>query len=813
MPNDEDSKKILDAEREYIKAWRTNQGHGDSAIAEPEEQNLVGLGLSGGGIRSASFCLGVMQSLAKEKLFKRIDYLSTVSGGGYIGSAITWLKSDKSNSLENSYFKSPDDFPFGTGEENTTDDSGGLNAKMLRFLREHGNYLAPGGGITTKSLVAVFLRGSILTFSVWFLISLSIMLSIISWSIQIPEYQKIKNEHVFEGYQRQIWKLYQNPIFYIPEQVSCLTSEDLAKLPEAERIKLVGCTLEEYLTHFPISLNILILSGYVAFLFLGLCVVYSFATRFSWGVGVKEKLKLHTNATRFNYFLSRYNYRRFYEITMGCVLTLTVILLVLGSLPVTDYYIDEAGGISTIVLGLLGGVWSYIKTKSDNDSKIPLGLVASLGARLFIYGAIFVSFLFADDIINKVALPSGSFSGYYDAFSTYEFRFKHPIYHNEFFDIGDLVLFLMLFAVALGVIVNLNQITIHRYYRDRLMESFLPDIDSALDNKTGPAKGAEITSLDAIQNADNANSPYHIINTNLVLVDSDNKTYRSRGGDNFILSPLYCGSNATGWKHTSEFMKGRMDLASAMAISGAAANPNTGVGGKGVTRNPIVSILMALLNIRLGYWISNPNSKLYMNPNHFIPGLYEIWGSGYDENRGFLQISDGGHFENTGMYELVRRRCKLIIICDAGADKDFTFSDFQNTLKRIESDFGARVDFDEDNQFEQLIPMNWVGYPQKTLAANSGFIEGIITYSGGDRDVDSYEGDGKGKLIFIKTTMIEEVSLEVKGYKGANPDFPDQSTADQFFSEEQFEAYRKLGKKIGLDMIEGVQLKGLMDRL
>jgi len=80
-----------------------------------------------------------------------------------------------------------------------------------------------------------------------------------------------------------------------------------------------------------------------------------------------------------------------------------------------------------------------------------------------------------------------------------------------------------------------------------------------------------------------------------------------RGGDNFIMSPAYCGSNATGWRKTKEYMGGEVTIASAMAISGAAVNPDAGCGGEGVTRQPFLSILMGMLNLRLGYWVPNPN--------------------------------------------------------------------------------------------------------------------------------------------------------------------------------------------------------------
>jgi hypothetical protein len=96
--------------------------------------------------------------------------------------------------------------------------------------------------------------------------------------------------------------------------------------------------------------------------------------------------------------------------------------------------------------------------------------------------------------------------------------------------------------------------------------------------------------------------PHHIINANVVLVASKHPRYQGRGGDNYILSPLFCGSRATNRKGTDRSCDQGFTLATAMAASGAALNPNAGPGGKGVTRQPVLSVLMGMLSLRLGYW-------------------------------------------------------------------------------------------------------------------------------------------------------------------------------------------------------------------
>ena len=225
---------------------------------------------------------------------------------------------------------------------------------------------------------------------------------------------------------------------------------------------------------------------------------------------------------------------------------------------------------------------------------------------------------------------------------------------------------------------------------------------------------------------------------------------------------------------------------------------------------------MGLLNIRLGYWVPSPRAKTKRQPvaNHFLAAWYELHRRGYAEHRKMLQLSDGGHFENLGVYELVRRRVKVIVCCDAGADPGFDFNDLQVLEHRIRTDFGARIEFDCKNRIELLIPREpepqkvqardpkTDAYPVGARFAKRGYIRGAIVYPNQSRST----------FILLKTTMIGGLGLLLKGYKGANRVFPDQSTTDQFFDEEQFEAYRELGYTIADTLLgdSDVDLEGLL---
>jgi predicted acylesterase/phospholipase RssA len=690
-------------------------------ITGHDKNTLMGIALSGGGIRSATFSLGVLQALAKNDILKKMDYLSTVSGGGYIGSSLSWWLHKCSN-----VGLGPSDFPFGSDREpDTATDTPAQ--KRLRHLSQHGKYLTPGEGITLLSGVAIVLRAILLNLSVWLPVLIIIMMLLVWGSTEMAGWFP-------EG--RADW---------MP-----------ALLPEAS---LVGGD-PAFIFH-----NLLRLAVLLALVFGLFCLVYS----------------LRTATQRSEKSSNRYDWRRLFEGGTGYGLGAIGVVVVVGSIPAVANSLGGTTGNAAIagpgatLLGLASAIWSFFKAGQKHAGKVPLPVLATLGAALLVYGLLLTAYVVAANFVG-------------DAF-------------------WWLLAGLALFAFLAGWCANINYISMHRFYRDRLMETFLPNPQSALDNVTAAATEADPVRISAVNNAGDGRGPYHIVNTNLLLVDSKRRRWRIRGGDNFILSPLYCGSNATGWCRTKRFMNNDMTLATAMAISGAAANPNTGVGGVGLTRNPLVSILMALLNLRLGYWAHNPLSppKWGRRPNHFRPGAYEVGSlvniGGLSEDCAFVQLSDGGHFENLAFYELIRRKLRLIIVCDGGADAEFEFADLQTTLRRIEADFGARVRFEGDNRPATLVPSKDAGYPKGSKRAVRGHIVGDITYHDGSQ----------GKLILLKTTMVPGVSTAVKGYKGAHPDFPDQTTADQFFDEEQFEAYRELGHHIGNEMVTKLNLPKFMN--
>ncbi|MEZ5935807.1 MAG: patatin-like phospholipase family protein [Alphaproteobacteria bacterium] len=374
-----------------------------------------------------------------------------------------------------------------------------------------------------------------------------------------------------------------------------------------------------------------------------------------------------------------------------------------------------------------------------------------------------------------------------------------------------IVVLTALFGAAVGWQANANFVGFHRFYRDRLMQTFFPS-PYRMEDTDYQAKHVEGFFVHQLRHASRAGErrgPYHLINTNLVLTSSANARYRGRGGANFIISPLYSGSDATGWRATESWRMptGSLTLATAMAVSGAAINPQTGPSGRGPMRTPFVSFLMTLFNARLGLWLPNPDPAVKQPshaPNLLNPGIDQgLGGRFHREDRGFIELTDGGHFDNTGLYELIRRNVKLIIMVDGSDDNEFHCSDLASAFERIRADFGVQIRFGDDEPILKKLmhdPDKKDAYAKKLKTAEEGFAIARIDYQPHNQPHNQHPS-GKnpedGYLVIIKATMVDDLPVDVLGYKSANPHFPNETTADQFFDEIQLEAYRELGYRLG----------------
>jgi hypothetical protein len=281
-----------------------------------------------------------------------------------------------------------------------------------------------------------------------------------------------------------------------------------------------------------------------------------------------------------------------------------------------------------------------------------------------------------------------------------------------------------------------------------------------------------------------AGTPYHIINA-AINIQRSTQNLRGRNAQSFWFSKLFCGSDITGWCETKSLQKvePRIDLAAAMAISGAAVAPNQGV----MTNRPL-RFLMAISNARLGYWLVNP-AKL--SSGERVGGkvglkffLLELFGL-LDEKRKLVYVSDGGHIENLGAYELIHRKCKFIVIVDSEQDTLGSFHGLAHLVRLAKIDFNYDIEFSMED-----LQRNEFGFSKAHAAL------GYVRYSPSET----------GIILYIKSSVTGDENEYIKEYKKRIREFPHESTSDQFFTEEQFEAYRALGYHIGhglADVYEG----------
>jgi hypothetical protein len=359
-----------------------------------------------------------------------------------------------------------------------------------------------------------------------------------------------------------------------------------------------------------------------------------------------------------------------------------------------------------------------------------------------------------------------------------------------------------------------NSNSLHRLYRDRLSKAFLFDPTQRVQTgalfgrkikagaETDPAlRGSDLKPLETrrVSELNPALAPYHLINAALNIEASKYANRRGRNAEFFIFSPLYTGSEATGYVETTQMEKQMPGLTAgtAMAVSGAAASSNMG----SATVKPLVATL-AILNVRLGYWLVNPAKVagvLKRSPLwRLIDQLYflkELFGK-LDEKSAIVYLTDGGHIENLGIYELLRRRCKLIIAIDGEADPEMGFGSLVTLERYARIDFSLRIDLpwaalrDVSREASKQV-LETGGLPPNKAARGPHCALGTIYYPRKATDKD--EHDSTGVLLYIKSSFTGDENDYVVDYKRRNPAFPHESTLDQLFTEEQFEVYRALG--------------------
>src|SRR5215470_6315673 len=805
-----------------------------------EDVPLSALCISGGGIRSATFALGAIQGLADLGILEHFDYLSTVSGGGFIGSWLSAWKHRKTG-LANVLpgLRTPTAFAESAAPD------------PVQHLREYNNYLSPKLGFfsaDTWTLVATVGRNMLLNWLVFIpllmfgLVLPRIVLSLARlgetyslWYVPAVRPWLGSLKYVLPAGAVLLFFIgIVNVLRYLPgvggenhtEKEflrSCLLPVMLAAL--------AFITLDAWFTggdasgatsldFWELLAGILLpgVAAYVVCLFTDMkklagrklrkaalllaIIVTGFSVaggawlliaklfhQFDWTIYVTFGVPLLLLAfalavTVFVGFSSlvledddrEWIARAGAWVLLGIVCWTGVFALVLLAPKLLLTYFGPwaksafaaVGGVAGCITALAG---LSSKTKAQKDSASPpqsgaqtqktsgiLDLAAALAAPVFIIVFLTSLSILTNWILWKTGLVQGNWKDHW------------TFVENTHAESATLLAIgFLIFSWLMAYWININKFSLHAMYRSRLIRAYPgasnPDSkESAELNKfTGFSKNDNVQMADLLATG----KPFHVVNICLNLVSGKRLAWQQRKAESFTISPLHCGSSDLGYRPTKAYGgKLGISLGTAITISGAAASPNMGYHS-----SPAIGFIMTLFNARLGAWLGNPNQNKWQRegPHSALDSIVREAFGLTDDTSPYVYLSDGGHFENLALYEMIRRQCRYIVVLDSGADPKYSYEDLGNALRKIRIDMKVSIEFEEPF----LVPMS---KPQYRCAVAT------LRYP-----------DQQGYVVYVKPVVLGNEPPDVTAYKAANDEFPHQSTADQFFDESQTESYRALG--------------------
>jgi hypothetical protein len=774
------------------------------------ETDLAALCLSGGGIRSATFALGVLQGLARFGLLGQFHYLSTVSGGGYIGS---WLSAWRAIEADERIF-----------EALNSSQRTAVEPPQIRGLRADSNYITPTLGLLsadTWTLVTVYIRNLILN---WLLFAPFFMGCLLfpHWCFAM-----LRWAHEQHNFDSRLWIRVGGLLLTAGLAFAIFGRFRMRGewLTRSRFLQLVLVTIVLSAMCFTFAATVAdkvfwtVLDGALCgvVIYFAAWVLGRLAARrwdlkvllfdlFCWvgagavvGVLIAYGMQLiatHPDSTRaivvlglsgvvLAYLAGDILYvgvsslsqrgdmdREWLARASGWLSAVAVSWAALSSVALygpallrsTPPAVAGIGGVSGIVTLLLGSSGLTAATKAAEAVKhISLARLASLAAVIFAFVLAALLALLGQQLVTAVEFDAT----------------PRPLR-------AELIVMIVLIVCAfvISLFVNVNRFSMHALYRNRLVRAFLgsargplrrPDPFTGFDPEDNPR-------MAGLRPKSPVSPLFHVINAALNVVSSRNPAWQERKAESFAITRLHCGNPFVRYRATAAYGEGEggITLGTAMAISGAAVSPN-----QGYNSSPLVGFLLMLFNVRLGWWLGNPKRRecLRGGPRLSIaPALKELAGATTDDGP-WIYLSDGGHFENLGLYEMVRRRCRFIVVSDAGCDPTCSFEDLGNAVRKIYIDFGVSINFRKlDIRARQNPPATTAG------AAGVRFAIGNIFYPGSDRP---------GWLLYIKPTYLGTTEgVDVRSYAADHPAFPHESTTDQWFSESQLEAYRALGAHI-----------------
>jgi hypothetical protein len=809
--------RVLDDEYGYLHG--PDHSRRDDVLARHERAGHTALCLSGGGVRSASFGLGILQGLARAGILGRFDYVSTVSGGGYIGG---WLSAWRRRTRDR---REPD-----PADQLAT----GAEPDAVSRLRDLIKFLDPNAGMRstdTWTLGGTILRNLLVTWLVLVpLIAFGAMVPrLYLGMLGLPSQPELVSRATLDAWYQHDWI----PMVLLIGIASAYAAFELPSLGNRSRGTRSFVTwflVPVLLVHVLFSIHRFWASLFgtelsraievsVAALAMAMPWVIgsAFTTRWwrpwTWiaalGAGLIGRLltswvhgfllheagihpqlfcvidlpiSLSLLFLQFSAFVGlasrdmtdedREWWARAaaWTLLVAAAWLLASAIAILGPLAL-DWMLEqldvshESGramfGIVTLISGG-GAYWAGARGALGRAGwkrlhAVTLALAAPVAVTLLV--------IFVADVDRLLLEAIHRMNPFHEL--------PHPVGASLPEDLLALAC-LLLIGLALGRVVSVNQFSLHDMYRARLVRTFL-GVSRAQDERT-PSR---FTGFDAnddlpLDQLAAVGRPLHIINTTMDLVADRRLAVAQTKAASFTMTALHAGSRTLGYRPAAEYAGG-LSLGQALTTSGAAVSPNMGAAS-----SPALTFLLAVLNARLGIWLGNPGPRGAATWRRAAPGfgvaslVNELLGRTTDDNP-YVYLSDGGHFENLGLYEVIARQCRYVVVCDAGADVGYRLDDLANAIRRIRIDFGIPIDFPSGIA---------IGRPGADASRSA---VGTIRYS----VVDPLAEDGV--LLYVKPTLIGDEPIDVANYARAHPAFPQESTTNQWFDTAQFESYRMLG--------------------
>jgi len=838
----------------------------------PDDKPRTALCLSGGGIRSATFSLGIIQGLAKTGWLEKFHYLSTVSGGSYIGS---WLSSWTARTKES--------------ESNPVVSQPAIEAlknplfesQPIQRLRAYSNYLSPvwGFSIDFLTLISTYLRNLFLHwlvivpliaavlivprlhlavihwspkegsperfFSLWWFFAAGLIGAIVGIAYVVKDlpHRRCDQKSHSGGTNRQS----QHPnssnnrfvsLCFLPILFAAVfLSWGWVQLPtQAPNLDWYWYGIGGALLHLggvivglvwrkrerklppPASKSLIVIlasgavGGFILYLARGWVetlkefscqqVYATFSVPFFLGCLWVATAVYAAFVRRISTEEEREWWARSGAWWLGAsivwILGFVVVLYgppwLLCSEWMQTNFTDSAETVALggSLLGILTGAIGYWTKNGPALQKRAKGIAAKLGLRLLDLGAMAFTIFLLMTISYLISIALVSFDAVQLAVKSElngEFMWwGGEVYVLALKKVSSLLLFallggLFLFGMFMAWVEGVNTFSLHGMYKNRLIRAYL----GATSQRRRPHWFSKFDPDDDIPMKKlmlSGNKLFHVINStlNIAKPSEEHLERQQRKAASFTFSSLFSGGDAVGYLPTNFYTGGRggLTLGTAMTISGAAACPNMGY-----HTSPMVAFVMTFFNLRLGWWLPNPGPAGVKGWNQddrkmgFRALMAEAFGRTSIESP-YVYLSDGGHFENLGLYEMVKRRCRYILMVDVGGDHLYECEDLQNAIRRIRIDFGISIEFKN--------------LPNAECISKSAVSVGTIGYNEVDKNCND------GKIIYIKPMLCGDEPLDVKRYADASKNsakpFPHQSTSDQFFDETQFESYRMLGQFI-----------------